>query len=186
MKSRYTARQMAQIGLMAAVVYVVTLFRFPLLGSKVHFANAMCLLSALLLGPADGALAAGFGSLLYDVTLGGYPLLPDGLITFVTKALMALCCALIAGRPGKRNAVRVIAASVAGSLSYVVLYLFKTWVMQRFVYGYAPDVVWATVLSKAPASLLNAAAAAVAAPVLYGVLAPQLKSLRLPRWTGRE
>ena len=31
------------VGVLAAMVYVVTLFRFPLLGSKVHFANAMCL-----------------------------------------------------------------------------------------------------------------------------------------------
>ena len=33
---------------MAALVFVVTLFRFPLLGSKVHFANAVCLLCGLL------------------------------------------------------------------------------------------------------------------------------------------
>ena len=43
---------------MAAIVCVVTFLRFPLLGSKVHFANAMCLLSGMLLGPVFGGLAA--------------------------------------------------------------------------------------------------------------------------------
>ena len=52
--------------MMAAIVYVVTLFRFPLLDSKVHFANAMCLLSGMLLGPLTGGVAAGLGSALYD------------------------------------------------------------------------------------------------------------------------
>ena len=46
------------IGMLAAVVCVVTLYRFPLLGSKVHFANAICLLSGLLMGPVAGGLAA--------------------------------------------------------------------------------------------------------------------------------
>ncbi|MCD7742875.1 MAG: ECF transporter S component, partial [Oscillospiraceae bacterium] len=63
------------IALMAAIVCVVTLFRFPLLGSKVHFANAMCLLAGLLFGPVGGGLAAGIGSGLYDGLFGGYDIL---------------------------------------------------------------------------------------------------------------
>ena len=59
------------IAMLAAVVCVVTLYRFPLLGSKVHFANAICLLSGLLMGPFAGGLAAGLGSALYDALLGG-------------------------------------------------------------------------------------------------------------------
>ena len=54
---------------LAAMVYLVTMFRFPLLGSKVHFANAVCLLSGLLLGPVWGGFAAGMGSALYDLML---------------------------------------------------------------------------------------------------------------------
>ena len=49
-KQRMNAYTLAFTGVMAAIVYVVTLFRFPLLGSKVHFANAMCLLSGMLFG----------------------------------------------------------------------------------------------------------------------------------------
>ena len=39
-KNRLNAYVLAFIGVMAAIIYVVTMFRFPLLGSKVHFANA--------------------------------------------------------------------------------------------------------------------------------------------------
>ena len=44
---KMNAYTLAFIGAMAAIIYVVTLFRFPLLGSKVHFANAMCLLGGM-------------------------------------------------------------------------------------------------------------------------------------------
>jgi uncharacterized membrane protein len=72
MKKKFSLVQIVYIGVMAALVCAVTFFRFPLLGSKVHFANAMCLLSGLLMGPVAGGLAAGFGSALYDGLLGGY------------------------------------------------------------------------------------------------------------------
>ena len=58
-KDRHPAYHLALVGVMAALVYVVTMFRFPLLGSKVHFANAMCLLAGLLLGGGYGGAAAG-------------------------------------------------------------------------------------------------------------------------------
>ena len=40
-KKSIGALTIAFTAMMAAMVYVVTLFRFPLLGSKVHFANAV-------------------------------------------------------------------------------------------------------------------------------------------------
>ena len=63
-EKKYSIQKIIYIGVMAAIVCVITFFRFPLLGSKVHFANAMCLLSGLLMGPAAGGLAAAAGHLL--------------------------------------------------------------------------------------------------------------------------
>ena len=48
-KKNVNAYVLTFVGVMAAMVYVVTLFRFPLLGSKVHFANAVCLLAGMLI-----------------------------------------------------------------------------------------------------------------------------------------
>ena len=151
---------------MAAIVCVVTFLRFPLLGSKVHFANAMCLLSGMLLGPVFGGLAAGLGSALYDALFGGYDLAN---------------CVMLAQpkKEGKGLHARVVLGSVAGALSYVVLYMLKTFIYQSFVYGYPMDTTWATMLSKLPASLINAVAAFIAAPILYAAVRPALKNAGL-------
>ena len=77
-----------------------------------------------------------------------------------------------------RDRLRVVLASVAGALAYVVLYMLKTFVYQAFVYGYPLDAVWLTMLSKLPASLLNAVAAMVATPILFFALHPILRRLQ--------
>ena len=169
------------IAMMAAMVYVVTLFRFPLLGSKVHFANAVCLLSGMLLGPVTGGLSAGLGSALYDA-FAGYDFI-NVLITFVSKFAMAFVCGAIAhqahARKGKVD--RTVLACVLGALTYVALYMLKTYVYNRFVYGYPLDAVWATMVSKLIPSLINAGTAVVAAPLFYHAVLPALRASGLMR-----
>ena len=177
-KNHYSVVTLTFTAMMAAMVYVVTLFRFPLLGSKVHFANAVCLLGGLLLGPVQGGLAAGLGSALYDAIAGGYDLI-NVLITFVSKFAMGWVCGMVAfaarGEKGDRID-RTLAACVAGALTYVALYMLKTFIYQKFVYGFPMDAVWATMVSKLIPSLINAAAAVVAAPLFYHAVLPALKS----------
>ena len=164
------------IAMMAAMVYVVTLFRFPLLGSKVHFANAVCLLSGILLGPVGGGLAAGIGSALYDA-VAGYDVI-NVLITLVSKFAMAFVCAAVLYR-SKREEHRVdhtLLACVCGALTYVALYMLKTFIYNKFVYGYPLDAVGATMVAKLIPSLINAAVAIVAAPLFYHAVLPALRS----------
>ena len=179
-KPYFTTYRVVFIAVMAAIVYVLTLFRFPLLGSKVHFANAMCLLSGLLFGPVCGGLAAGIGSALNDALAGGYDFI-QCLITLVSKFAMAAICALVAGTPheGKTNHARVVLGGVIGALSYVALYMLKTFLYQRFVYGNPPDAVWAVMLGKLPASMINAVFAMIVAPLLYTALVPALRRAKL-------
>ena len=181
MKSkRFTVVNITFIAMMAAMVYVVTLFRFPLLGSKVHFANAVCLLSGILLGPLQGGLAAGIGSALYDWTLGGYDVI-NVLITLVSKFAMAWVCGMLAYPRQSEDARldRTALASVCGALTYVALYMLKTFVYNRFVYGYPMDAVGATMLAKLIPSLINAGVAIVAAPLFFHAVLPALKSTGL-------
>ena len=176
-EKQFSTYQIVFVAVMAALVCVVTFFRFPLLGSKVHFANAMCLLSGMLFGPLLGGLAAGFGSMLYDALFGGYDIV-NCLITFVSKFLMAAICAWIAfgGKAeGKAKHAKLVASSIIGALSYVALYMLKTYIFQRFVSGYPMDAVLVTMGSKLPASLINAVFAMIVAPVLYAAIAPALK-----------
>ena len=164
------------VGVMAAMVYVVTLFRFPLLGSKVHFANAVCLLCGMLLGPVQGGVAAGLGSALFDGTTG-YDAIQT-VITFVSKFAMAFVCGVIVhgGKKSKGRLDRTVLASIAGALTYVALYMLKTYVYERFVHGHPLNATLIAMGGKLPASLINAAAAVAAAPIFYHAALPALRA----------
>ena len=163
--------------MMAAMVYVVTLFRFPLLGSKVHFANAICLLSGMILDPVVGGIAAGTGSALYDAFAGGYDFI-NVLITFVSKFAMAFICGVVMHAYQRRSekADRTFLAAACGAICYVLLYMLKTFIYNRFVYGYPMDSVGATMLAKLIPSLINAGAAIIAAPLFYHAVLPALRT----------
>ena len=165
-KTGWDAYTITAIGVLAAAVYIVTLFRFPLLGSKVHFANAVCLLAGLLLGPVPGGLAAGLGSAIYDL-MTGYG--AETIITFVSKFAMAWICGRIFLAFGdKRFRIsRLAIASACGALSYVFLYMLKSLIM----YG------WGGVASRFPASIINAAVAIIAAPIFFTAIWPAVKHL---------
>lgn len=164
---------------MASMVFVLTLFRFPFLGSKVHAANAMCLLAGMILGRRRGGIAAGIGSALYDFLMGGYDPI-QCVISFVSKYAMAAVCAIILERGKSENPKysRMLAGSISGSLTYVVLYMLKTYIYQRLIYGFPHDTVYLTMLSKLPASLINALFAVIVAPVTCKALLPSIRKIR--------
>ena len=178
MQSKLTTKKIIFTALMAALVYVATMIAFPLLGSKVRLANPVSLLGSLLMGPLLGGLASGLGSLIYDIQTGyGF----ESLITFASKFIMAWVCGKIAFSGGRRAESRKwnVIACTAGAWTYVALYMLKTFIFQRFVYGFPGDAVWATMLSKFPASAINAVAAMVIAPIFYTAIRPALKAAGL-------
>ena len=95
---------------------------------------------------------------------------------YLIEELLLRVSSLMRRRDQEENLVRVILASVCGALTYVVLYMLKTFIYQRFVYGYPMDAVGATMVAKLVPSLINAAVAVVAAPVFYHALRPALRS----------
>ena len=163
------------IGVMTAIVFVITYLRVPFFGSKLSFGNVFCLLSGLMFGPMAGGLPAGLGSGIYDL-VGGYDII-QAVITFVSKFAMAWVCAKVSATYRKdkpESNTRIVTGSVAGALSYVVLYMLKTYIYQRFVYGLPYDGTLAVMASKLPASLINAVCAFILAPILYKAIAPIL------------
>ena len=164
------------MGVMTAIVFVITYLRVPFFGSKLSFGNVFCLLSGLMFGPLAGGLPAGLGSGLYDILAGGYGII-EALITFVSKFAMAWVCAKVSGTYRKNipeSNLRIAAGSVAGALSYVALYMLKTYIYQRFVYGNPFDGTLAIMASKLPASLINAVCAFILAPIIYKAISPIL------------
>ena len=166
------------VGLMAAIVFVVNYFRIPFMGTQLHMTNALCALCGLLFGPGAGFMAAGLGSGLYDI-VGGYG--AECVITFINKGMIALVAALIGFKAGRKEPmdtaahVKVIVGSALGALTYVALYMLKTTIAGLLIDGLTTDAVTVKLLSKLPGSLMNAAFAAVVAPILYNALRPALK-----------
>ncbi len=162
--------------LMAAMVYVSTVIRIPLGDSKISVANAVCILAGFLMTPVDAGIAAGLGSALYDVTLGGYDAV-GCIITFVSKFAMAFVCSALnllyeakTKRDIRKPSVSVYLISAVAALTYVVLYMLKTMLMGLIVDGLAMNAVWVKMAAKLPASLINACAAVIIAPPLYWAL----------------
>ena len=176
--SRNKTFRICFIGLMAAIVFVLNYLRIPFMGTQLHMTNALCVLCGLLFGPTSGFLAAGLGSGLYDIVAGWGA---ECIITFVNKGAIALVAGLIgyhAARkdtPSAADHTKIILGSVLGALTYVALYMLKTFIAGQFIDGLPTDAVTAKMLTKLPGSLMNAAFAFIVAPLLHGALKPALK-----------
>ena len=168
--------------LMAAIVYVLTLLRVPLGESKVHCGNAASMLAGLILGPWFGGAASGVGAVLFDLN-NGYELV-EALVTFASKFLMAAAAGLVAGawkREGKvldgKGHTRVVLGCVVGGLTYIFLYMLKTFIKQRYVLDVTLEATWITMLGKLPATAINNGFAAVVTPIVYTALRPALSAI---------
>ncbi len=182
MTARSKIHTIVYTALMAAIVFALTLLYVPLGESRVHFGNAASMLAGLILGPWLGGMASGIGAFFFDLT-HGYGIV-EALITFASKFLMAMVAGLVAGayrQEGNllkgRSQLRVILGCVLGGLTYIFLYMLKTYVKQRFVAGVPLDGTWAVMLAKLPATAINNGFAAVVTPVLYTALRPALNAI---------
>ena len=179
-KTFFTVRNLALIGVLAAIVFVLTKFisipiPSPLGKTALSVGNAMCVLSALLFGPAVGGLAAGIGNALVDLTDPAWA--PEFWITFINKFLMAFIAGVIMHKVhvGSER-VRVWVVSRCGALTYCVLYVAKNILEGALVRGFTWEVaIMETLTVKLPVTLVNAVIAVVCAALLYLALRQPLR-----------
>ena len=180
--SKNSTVNLAFTGLMAALVFVATVFfkvEIPVGGDKtmIGFANVFCILSGLLLGPVYGGLAAGVGSFLFDIVGGWASSAP---VTLVTKFAMAFIAGLIVWGGDKlgRRLSRVIVGAVSGSLSYCVLYLGYSY-LKQILLGSTAQASAVILATKLGATLTNAVIADVIAIPLYFAVRSALERNKL-------
>ena len=145
-----------------------------------HLGNIFCALSGILLGPWLGGAAAGLGSLIYDIIF--YPAyISECWITFLTKGAYAVASGLVICIGTKDfGYIKAVLATLAGALTYAVLYLAKTYFYSGLlVKGLTPDAAWLSVIGKIPATTFNAVVALIFAPILAVALRKALKKNHL-------
>lgn len=106
-QNKITVYDIVLIGLMAALCFVGTYLHLdvmtPMGKVMIHFGNVFCLLSGMLLGGVKGGLAAGIGSMFYDILDPAY--ISECWITFINKFMMAFLCGIIVSYGVKKIAV---------------------------------------------------------------------------------
>ncbi len=178
-KKLFGLYDIVMVGVMAAIVFVLTYFvkiQIPTPTGPVMFktANIFILLSGLLLGGVRGGLAAGIGSMIYDLLDPAY--VTESWITFIRFFLIAFICGVIAyarKSNGENKAQNVIAAAV-GAFSSVALYAVQC-VVKLMITGSSFSAAFVASLPKLSVSAINAVIALVFAAILVFPLRAALK-----------
>ena len=185
-----TTRKIVMTGLLAALTVAGSALRITIpidIGgtTSFHLGNIMCALAGILLGPWYGGLAAGLGSAIYDMLNPLY--ISESWITFLTKGAYGLVAGLVAWAIYKnwtakeeRSYLRAVLATVAGALTYAVLYLAKSYFYSGLlIKGLTAKAAMVSVVSKLPATTFNAVVAIIAAPLLAMAISKALEKARL-------
>lgn len=183
-KNRSYVLKLCVAALMAALVALSSKLYIPIPSivgqSRFHLGNAFCALSGLLLGPWWGGLASGIGSMIFDLTDPMY--IAETPITFVTKGMYGVVAGLVFYKvfKGRSNYGSELVASLCAAVTYIVLYLTKTYFYNAlWVKGLEPAAAWVAVVERIPASVFNGAVAVIFAPILGVALNKALKAAHL-------
>ncbi|MDR2933325.1 MAG: ECF transporter S component [Oscillospiraceae bacterium] len=175
MKSKFTVKRMAMVGIMAALTFAASQISFMIPtavgNTRLHLGNVLCLMSGILLGPLDGGLAAGIGSMFYDFTNPIY--ISSAPFTLVFKFAMAFVCGKIVWRSQGQKLNHVgnnVISAAAGAFTYVVLYVAKNFFEDILFLRTEVQTALIDMAQKGAVSGVNAVlAVAVAVPLAMAV-----------------
>ncbi|MBR2041305.1 MAG: ECF transporter S component [Oscillospiraceae bacterium] len=183
---KFTVRDLAEIGVLAALVFVATYFLkigpipTPAGPTQFKMGNAVCLLGAMIFGKTKGGLAAGIGSAMFDLTQPAF--VAGAPFTFAFFFAMAWVCGLVShlgGNDGTKTKQNIIGA-VCGAVSYLVLHLGKSFIT-LLLEGSTAEAALVACGTKFVTSGINA----VFAIVVSVLLAPICKNALERAYRGR-
>ena len=162
------------VGLMSALVYVGNFMSIPLSNeTRIHFGNSMCLLAGLLFGGVSGGMSSGIGGALYDLFNPLYTL--SAPYTFFSKFSMGWVAGKLNRSGIKNEFARTIIAAILGQITYIILYLGKSFA-EQLILGNPAQTAAGVMLTKASASCINGAIAVIVAVPLSIALRKALKA----------
>ncbi len=179
-KRKFTVRDLAEIGVLAALVFVATYFLkigpIPTLAgpTQLKMGNAVCLLGAMLFGKTKGGLAAGIGSALYDLTDPAF--ISSAPFTFLFFFAMAYICGWISNI--KESTKQNIIGAVCGAGSYLVLHIGKSFI-ELLLQGSEAAAAFVACGTKLLTSGVNAVFAVIISVILAPVFKKALKRANL-------
>lgn len=153
-----TTKKIVWAGLLTALTTIATMVvQVPSpTGGYINAGDAIVILSAYLLGPLWGALAAGIGSALADL-ISGYAIYVPA--TFIIKGLMALAAAAVLRRAkGEKKLGLAVLGSVTAELIMIAGYFVFTATVLGLGWG---------ALAEIPGNCVQGAFGAVAGTALY-------------------
>ncbi len=182
---KFTVYDMAVVGVMAAICFVVTYFikipvPTPAGQVMIKLANAFCLLAGVLFGGVRGGLAAGIGSMFYDLLDPVY--ITDAPLTLIRFFLMAFICGVICWKgDGKGKSMsRIVIGTVSGSVFSLLFYFIQS-IVKQLLLGQPFDVAVVQCFLKMGVSSINAVVAVVVACLLAPVCRKGLEQAGLYR-----
>lgn len=167
-KSKFSIKDITVIGVFAALVIVASKIEVPLGESRIHLGNVVCLLAGFVLNPIPAGLSAGIGSLFYDLIFYGNGL--SCIITFINKFLMAFVTSLVYKQLMKTknyNVSFLVIASTLGELTYIFLYILKSFIQQKYIIGLQGVALGTVLIAKLSASAFNAVISIIVACIIY-------------------
>lgn len=173
-----TTKKLTYVGLFAALTFVSNYLQIPIVtplgNTRFHLGNVLCLLSGIVLGPLYGGLAAGIGPTLFDLFDPIY--FTSAPTTFINKFAMAAVAGYIFNKKANRESkANIILASVLGQLTYIVLYLGKTFIKNYYILDLTRQASLVEVAQKAGVSSINGVISVIFASII-GI--PLLKAVK--------
>lgn len=175
-KKFFSIKDIALIGVFAALIFVASKIEIPLGESRLHLGNVACLLAGFVLSPISAGISAGIGSLFYDLIFYGNGL--SCIITFINKFFMAFVTSLVYTQLMKNKNYHIsflVISSTLGELTYIFLYLLKSFIQQKFIIGLNGAALGTVLMAKFSVSMFNAFISIIISCIIYHFVKDKIK-----------
>lgn len=165
----FSARRLATDAVLAAMVVVLGYLAITTNAVKISFETLPILFAALALGPLDGLIVGGVGTLIYQMLLYGFSL------TTALWILPYLACGLVAGAMGKalsKEGKSMFLICTSSELVVTILNTLAIYVDSKIYGYYFPGLITGALLLRLGIAIAEGIAFAL-------VLPPLLKRVRL-------